>query len=129
MDNYLIGIGLFFFAILISMILLGRAGAKLDRDKLVLVSNLNSIKNRSFFGVILLILLISSVGSKFQWIHSRISFYAIIFILAAYMVWSLALTLGKLNKSNFAKSYIHTYLMCLIIRAIGGVLLFSFAYP
>lgn len=129
MDHYIIGIVLFFSAILISVTLLGRAGAKLDRDKLMLISNLNSIKNRSFFGVILIILLISSLGVKFQWVHSRISFYAIIFILAAYLGWSLVLTIGKLKKNNFEKSYIQVYLMCLIIRAIGGVALFSFAYP
>ncbi len=129
MDNYILGIILFFAAILISSALHTRAGSKLDREKLMLVSNLNSIRNSSFFGVILVILFISFLGGKFQWIDSSVSFYAIIFILVAYVVWSLVFTLGKLKKNDFSKSYIRTYLTCVIIRVIGGILLFSLAYP
>jgi hypothetical protein len=131
MDHYIIGIVLFFASILIliSVALLARAGVKLDREKLMLVSNLNSIRNRSFFGVVLVILFISYLGGKFQWINSSVSFYAIISVLVAYLVWSLVFTLGKLKKNDFSKSYIRTYLTCLIIRVIGGALLFSLAYP
>lgn len=129
MDHYIIAILLFFASILISIALLARAGGKLDREKLMLVSNLNSIRNRSFFGVVLVILFISYLGGKFQWINSSVSFYAIISVLVAYLVWSLVFTLGKLKKNDFSKSYIRTYLTCLIIRVIGGALLFSLAYP
>lgn len=129
MDYYIIGIVLFFAAILISGALLARAGSRLDREKLMLVSNLNSIRNSSFFGVILVILFISLLGGKFQWINFAVSFYAIIFILVAYVVWSLVFTFGKLKKNDFSKSYIQTYLTCVIIRLIGGILLFSLAYP
>ena len=129
MDSTIIGITLFFSSILISIVLLGRAGAKLDREKLSVISGLNSRKNRSFFGLILLILLLFLLGRKFQWLHPSFPFYGTIFILAAYAVFSCVLTLRKLKENHFTRSYVNTYLFCVIIRVSGGALLFSFAYP
>ena len=129
MDSTIIGITLFFSTVLISIVLLGRAGVKLDREKLSVISGLNSRKNRIFFGVILFILLLFLSGRKFQWLGPSFPFYGIIFILVAYAVFSCVLTLRKLKENNFTRSYINTYLLCLIIRVSGGALLFSFAYP
>lgn len=129
MDNYIIGMVSFFLTILISIILLGRARTKLDHEKLLIVAKLNSMNTRYLFGTMLLIVLLSVLSQKLHWIHLWISFYAIIFIVPAYTALSFIWTFQKLKKNNFPKSYINTYLSCVIIRVIGIVLLFALAFP
>jgi hypothetical protein len=129
MENYIIGMVSFFLTILISIILLGRARTKLDHEKLLIVAKLNSMNMRYLFGTMLLIVLLSVLSQKLHWIHLWISFYAIIFIVPAYTALSFIWTFQKLKKNNFPKSYINTYLSCVIIRVIGIVLLFALAFP
>lgn len=85
---------------------MGRAKIKLEREKIRVVSDLNSMNMKYLFAVILGIILLSAIGTKFTWIDPIISFSAIIFVLFAYVVLSFFFSLRKLKENNFPKSYL-----------------------
>ncbi len=126
MDKYAIWPLLLFIVVLISFGVLTRAKVKLDREKLLVVSQLNSINLRYLFAVILGIIIVALSGTYFKWINPTVNFYAIIFMLVAYAVLSFVLSLKTLKENNFSKSYINTYLFSVLIRIAAGALLYVF---
>ncbi len=123
MDKSIIGIILMFSTIFISRIISDRAMKKLDNEKKVILVSLYSNKMIYLFGVTITIVVLGLLRERFRLIDVRVNFMLFIFLIIGYALFSFFCSYRKLKKNNFPKPYIHTYLLSLVIRIAGMIIL------